>query len=42
MEDINAVCAARCVYPGIAGQFLEAVLNISEKVRGLAGKRSVT
>jgi hypothetical protein len=39
MEDIHAVCHARTVfYPGGAEQFLEAVLSISEKVRGLAQK----
>jgi hypothetical protein len=39
MEDIHAVCHARTVfYQGIAEQFLEAVLSISEKVRGLARK----
>jgi hypothetical protein len=37
MEDIHAVCHARTVfYQGIAERFLEAVLSISEKVRGLA------
>jgi len=39
MEDIQAVCHAMTVfYPGGAERFLEAVLSISEKVRGLARK----
>ena len=39
MEDIQAVCHAMTMfYPGGAEQFLEAVLSISEKVRGLARK----
>jgi hypothetical protein len=39
MEDIHAACHARTVfYQGDTEQFLEAVLNISEKVRGLARK----
>jgi hypothetical protein len=34
MEDIRAVCHARTMfYPGDAQQFLEAVLNIPEKLR---------
>jgi hypothetical protein len=33
MEDFHAVCHSRTVfYPGDAQQFLEAVLNISEKL----------
>jgi hypothetical protein len=40
-KDIHATCHAGAMfYPGITEQFLEAVLNISEKVRGLARKRS--
>jgi hypothetical protein len=35
MEDIHAMTM---LYPAGAGQFLEAVLSISEKVRGLAWK----
>ena len=43
MEDIQAVCHAMTVfYPGGAERFLEAVLSISEKVSGLARKRSAT
>ena len=39
MEDIQAVCHAMTVfYPGGTERFLEAVLSISEKVRGLARK----
>jgi hypothetical protein len=39
MEDIRAVCHARTMfYPGDAQQFLEAVLNIPEKLRSLARK----
>jgi len=39
MEDIHAVCHGMTMfYLDDAEQFLEAVLNISEKVRGLAGK----
>jgi hypothetical protein len=39
MEDIRAVRRAMTMfYPAGAGQFLEAVLSISEKVRGLARK----
>ena len=38
-EDIRAVRHAMTMfYPAGAGQFLEAVLSISEKVRGLARK----
>jgi hypothetical protein len=40
-EDIRAVRHAMTMfYPAGAGQFLEAVLSISEKVRALPGKRS--
>jgi hypothetical protein len=39
-KDIHAV--RTMFYPGVTEQFLEAVLNISEKVRGLARKRSAT
>jgi hypothetical protein len=36
MQDIHAVCHARTTfYPGDAQQFLEAVLNIPEKLRSL-------
>jgi hypothetical protein len=39
MEDIQAVCHAMAVfYHGGAEQFLEAVLSIAEKVRGLDRK----
>jgi hypothetical protein len=39
MEDVKVVCHAMAMfYPGGAEQFLEAVLSISEKVRGLARK----
>jgi hypothetical protein len=39
MEDVEVVCHAMAMfYPGGAEQFLEAVLSISEKVRGLARK----
>ena len=39
MEDIQAIRHAMTMfYPAGAGQFLEAVLSISEKVRGLAQK----
>jgi hypothetical protein len=41
MEDIQAIRHAMTMfYPAGAGQFLEAVLSISEKVRALPGKRS--
>ena len=43
MEDIRAVRHAMTIfYPTDAGQFLEAFLSISEKVSGLARKRSAT
>jgi hypothetical protein len=43
MEDIQAIRHAMTMfYPAGAGQFLEAVLSISEKVSGLARKRSAT
>ena len=39
MQDVHAVCHARTMfYPGDARQFLEAVLNIPEKLRNLARK----
>ncbi len=39
MEDFHAVCHSRTMfYPGDAQQFLEAVLNIPEKLRNLARK----
>jgi hypothetical protein len=39
MEDFRAVCHSRTVfYPGDAQQFLEAVLNIPEKLRSLVRK----
>jgi hypothetical protein len=38
-EGLAAVCHARAIfYPGDAWQFLEAVLNIPEKLRGLVRK----
>jgi hypothetical protein len=43
MEDIRAVRHAMTMfYPAGAGQFLEAVLSISEKVGALPEKRSAT
>ena len=39
MVDFRAVCHSRTVfYPGDAQQFLEAVLNIPEKLRSLVRK----
>jgi hypothetical protein len=39
MENFHAVCHARTMfYPGDAYPFLEAVLSIPEKLRGLARK----
>jgi hypothetical protein len=39
MENFNAVCHARMMfYPGDAYPFLDAVLSIPEKLRGLARK----
>jgi hypothetical protein len=39
MQDIHAVCHARTTfYPGDAQQFLEAILNIPEKLSSLARK----
>jgi hypothetical protein len=43
MEYIHAVCHGMTMfYPGGAEQFLEAVLSISERVRGIARKSGRT